>query len=184
MLNRLPHALQCLGITVTASDANLKMRPTDDIGVQHTRFDDFAILNRDEICALGACFADMASLKVSRENHMGVLMENNSVMNMTERPIIVTLGDKVIDRAGCVVRMAVHATHAGVENADVEDAIIWLWVCGGEIVGNVALPEALAVKCNAKFLKPKVSGLRVENTLTPSGIVKRRVIWLSASWFP
>ncbi len=159
LLDSLPHVLQCLSIAVTAIDVDLEMCPADDIGVQRTEFDDFTILDRDEVRALGASFADMPSLKVSGENHMGILMENNPVMNVTERPIIVALGDEVIECAGCVVRMAAHAAHAGVENADVEDAIDRLRIRGGEIVGNIALPEALAMKRNAKFLKHECLGL-------------------------
>ena len=155
LLDGFPHALQCFGIAVTAIDANLEMCPADDIGVERTKFDDFTLLDGDEIRALGACFADMPSLKVSGENHMGILVENNAVMNVTERPIIVALGHEVIERTGCIVRMAVHAAHAGVQNADIEDAVDRLWVRGGEVVGNIALPEALAMKCNAKFLKYK-----------------------------
>ena len=73
---------------------------------------------------------------------MGVLMKNRPVMNMAQRPIIVALGDKVIDRARCVVRVT---PHAGVENADIEDAIDRLRIRGGEVVGDITLPEALAV---------------------------------------
>ena len=65
---------------------------------------------------------------------MGVLMENDPVMNVTERPIVVTLGDEVIDRAGCIVRMAAHAAHAGVQNADVKGAGNRHRVGGDEVV--------------------------------------------------
>jgi hypothetical protein len=110
---------------------------------------DFVILHRDKIRALGACFADMPSLEVTGENHVGVLVENALLMNMTERPVIVTLGDEFIERTGCVIRMATHAADAGVQDANVESAVNRLRVRRDQIVGNVALPEALAVKRNA-----------------------------------
>src|SRR5665213_1658051 len=95
----------------------------------------------------------MPSLKVSGENHMGILVENNPVMNVTKRPIIIALGDEVIECAGCIVRMAVHATHACMQNADIENPVDRVWIGGGAVVGNISLPETLAMKRNAKFLK-------------------------------
>ena len=153
VLDGFPHALQCFSMAVTAIDVNLEMYPADNIGVKRTKFDNFTILDRDEVRAFGTCFADMPSLKVSGENHMGILVENNPVMNVTERPIIIALGDEVIECAGCVVRMSVHAAHASVQNADIEEAVDRVWIGGGEVVGDIAQPEALAMKRHAKLLK-------------------------------
>lgn len=54
-------------------------------------------------------FTYMPALQVSGENHMGILMEYFTVMNMTKRPILVTLGDEVTDRAWRIVSMFIHA---------------------------------------------------------------------------
>ena len=49
------------------------------------------------------------------------------MMNVTERPIVVALGDEVIDRAGCIVRVTAHPAHAGMKNADVREAPATGW---------------------------------------------------------
>lgn len=51
--------------------------------------------------------------------------------------------------------MAAHTPHSGVQNADIESAINRLWVREDEIVGNLALPEAMAMKRYAKLLDCK-----------------------------
>src|SRR5438046_975163 len=84
---------------------------------------------------------------------MRILVQDGFLVNVTKSPIIVSLRDQVIERTRRIIRMSALAAHAGVENADIEGAIKRLRVSDGKIVGNVALPEALAVKRNAKFLK-------------------------------
>ena len=100
---------------------------------------------------------------------MGVLVEDRPLVDVAQRPVIVAFGDKVIDRAGRIVRVISHAAHTGVENADIEYIVNGLRIRGGEVVGDIALPEALTVKRDISSSSMNVSGLRAGNTLTPSG---------------
>lgn len=72
--------------------------------------------------------------------------------------------------------MATHAAHAGVQNADVEDTVNRPWVCRDEVVGNIALPETLAVQRYAKLFKSECLRLSNGEHMDPSGRVRRFVI--------
>ncbi len=145
-----------------------------------------AVLDRYQVRALRAGFTNVSSLEIAGENHMRPFVKNVGLMDMAEGPIVIALGDKIIERTGGVVGVAAQAAEAGVQHANVERACSRFRVGEDQIVGHVALAgEALTVEGDAQFLQ--LEGLRffgAENVFTFSGRTRRRVIWLSASWLP
>lgn len=73
-------------------------------------------------------------------------------MHVAECPIVVSLVDKVVEGAGGIVLVAAQAAESGVQDADVESAGNRRRIGRGEVVGDVALPEALSVQDRAQPL--------------------------------
>ena len=86
---------------------------------------------------------------------MRLFVENAGLVDMRQRPIGVTLVDQIIEGAGRIIGMPCGAAESSVKHADIEEAIEWRRVGGHEVVGDVALPEALAMERDAAILEPE-----------------------------
>ncbi len=76
-------------------------------------------------------------------------------MNMGQRPVVVSLVDQVLDGARRIIGMAPHAAQPGVQDTDIEATRRRGRISGDEVLGDIALPEALAVECNGIVLQQK-----------------------------
>ena len=129
------------------------MSPSNDIDVERRNLLGLAILDRNKRGAFGAALADMATLKIAAECDMRPLVQNGGLVHMGQRPVIVSLVDKVLDGARRVVGMAPHAAESGVQDADVEATGRRGRISGDEVLRDIALPKALAVQCHGIVLQ-------------------------------
>lgn len=111
------------------------------------------ILDGDNTTPLWSGLADMPPLKAARKNYPGVCQNLFVGMHMAKCPIVVILGSQVIEFARCIVRVALSAIEAGVQQADIEEAWLRHRKTCSEIVHNVLLIKALPVYGNFKFFK-------------------------------
>ena len=102
-------------------------------------------MDADQGGAFGAFLVDVAALEHAGEHDpAGVFGEMGAQMDVAERPVLVAVGDELLDGAGGVV--LVHAVPAGgVEQADVELAGLRRRVVLGDVVLHGAVGEPLAV---------------------------------------
>ena len=106
VFDRLAHAVHRLSHSGTSIKGNSQSRPTYDVARNGTRLDKFTILDGKQVRTLGARFANVAPLEVAGEDYVRPLMKNGRLMHMAKGPVIVSLVDQVIERAGSIVGMA------------------------------------------------------------------------------
>ena len=123
--------------------------------MQRREFRNLPILDRHEVGALGAGLPDMPALEITREYDMRMLVKDLSIMDMTESPIVVSLGNEFIDGTRSIVLVARRATQRRVQDADIEHAGLGIGIAGHEVVGDIALSEALAVQRDLEFIENK-----------------------------
>ena len=120
--------------------------------------DGFAVLDRHHGRTLGAGFTDMAALEVAREHNIRVLMQHLTAVHMPERPVVVALGDQLVEAARRVGGVTFASFQGGVEDADVEDVGHWIGVTGKEVFGHRPFRKAPAVQDNPEFVEPEGLG--------------------------
>jgi len=87
--------------------------------------------------------------------YMRMLVKDLSIMDMTESPIVVSLGDEFIEATRSIVLVARLAPQRRVQDSDIEHAGHGIGIAGHEVVGDIALPEALAVQRDLEFIENK-----------------------------
>ena len=95
----------------------------------------------------------MAALKIAAKCDTRPLVQNCGLVNMGQRPVIVSLVDQVFDGARRIIEMAAHAAQPRVQDTYIEVTGRRGWISGDEVLRDVALPEALAVECNGVLLQ-------------------------------
>jgi len=95
----------------------------------------------------------MASLEIPWEDHIRSLVQHAALMYVAKGPVVVALIHKVVERTRGVVDVASHSSETRMQDADVEHARDRVRVVGDQVVGNVALPEALTVERGADLLE-------------------------------
>ena len=153
------HTVRCLRHSRTSVNRNSQSGPTHDFTGNWMCLSKFAILDCNEVCALGASLLDVAPLEIAGEDHVRSLVENRCLMHVTERPVIVSLVDEVIERAGSIVCVASRTAQPRMKHAEVEHARNGIRVSWHQVVGDISLPEALTVECDAEFFKLERLGL-------------------------
>ncbi len=114
-----------------------------------------AILDCYKVGTLGAGFPDMPALKVARKHDMRMLVKDLRFMDVAQRPIVVSLGHQLIERARGVGLVLGRASECGMQYADIERAGHGIGIAGYQIVGYLPLPEALPVQRNLQFIEDK-----------------------------
>ncbi len=95
----LPHHIVNRLKILTGRDINDAALPTNHIKIPMLHINDGVILYSHQGRPLGPVLADMSPLQVAGEDDPGVFADNLTAMDMTERPVIVTFGKKIIDFA-------------------------------------------------------------------------------------
>src|ERR1700730_2492221 len=97
-----------------------QMDPANDIDVERRNLLDLAVLDRNKQCAFGAALPDMPALKIAAKGDMRPLAQNRGLVNMGQRPVIVSLVDQVLHGARRIIGMASHAAEPGMEDTEIE----------------------------------------------------------------
>ena len=158
-LKRIPNAIDGLADAGGIFQPNRNNSPAHDVTVQYRKIDKFTVFHRDEAGTFGTSLADVPSLQVTGKDYMWPLMKHLGLMHMAKRPVVVPLVHEIIERAWRVVLMAAHATKPGVQDADVEGTGNRFRIRQRQIVGNIALSEALSVQGNVQLME--LEGLRL-----------------------
>jgi hypothetical protein len=96
------------------------MHPSDDVDLDPRNLLDRAVLHRHQRRAFDTIFTDVAALKVAAKHDVRVTMKYRTLMNMRERPVFISLVDKITEAARCVVGVTVHSSESCMKNANVE----------------------------------------------------------------
>src|SRR6266849_9548692 len=124
------------------------MDPANYIDLERRNLLDLAVLDRNKQCAFGAALPDMPALKVAAKCDMRPLVQNCGLVNMGQRPVVVSLVDQVLHGARRIIDVAPHAAEPGMEDTEIEATSRRGGISGDKVLRDVALPEALAVQCN------------------------------------
>src|SRR5206468_3693227 len=79
-----------------------------------------AIVDRHEIAALGAGFANMPPLNISGITDPRIFSQHTPRVNVPQGPVLVLFRAQVVDGAGCVRVVLGVSFEAGVQEADIE----------------------------------------------------------------
>ena len=101
----------------------------------------------------GPGLANMPALHVAGEHDRRLAGKNLASVNMTQGPVVIASKSKFLERAGGIPLVAVHAAHAGVEQADVDVADLGRRIGGGQVLRDGGLGEALPVDGHAQVLE-------------------------------
>ena len=89
---------------------------------------------------------DMPPLEIAGKDYVRILVKDLPGMDMTESPVVVSLANEFIESARGVVLVACHSAQCSMQDADIEHATYRIGIARHEVVGDVALPEALPVQ--------------------------------------
>src|SRR5271154_3096832 len=96
-----------------------------------------------EHAALGTGLADVPALDVAREYDGRLLVQDLALMDVPQRPVVVSLGNQSVDRAGGIVAVTIATRRAGMQQTDVEAALLGDGIGFREVFGNCLGGEAL-----------------------------------------
>ena len=147
-----PDMVLRLGDAVDPRQIHRDHRPADHVAGQGHDLGDLSVFHADQAGALGAGFPHVPPLQVAGEHDVGPFREHLGLVHVAERPVVVSLVDQIGQGARGIVLVAAQAAEPGVQDADVESAGNRRRVGRGEVVGDVALPEALPVQDRAQPL--------------------------------
>ena len=117
-----------------------------------------AVDDIDNSRALRTALAHVATLKVAGEDDVRVGVQHCALVDVPERPIVVSVPGELLERAGRIVVVVGVAAKARVQQADVREPRDRSGVSGGEVFGHRPGREALAVNGHSEVVEHDAFG--------------------------
>src|SRR6202040_2398888 len=93
------------------------------------------------------------ALKIAAKGDMRSLVQDDGLVYMRKRPVVVAFVEQVLDSARRVIGVAAHATETGVKHTDVKAAVRERRISGDKVLRDVTLREALAMHGDGMVLQ-------------------------------
>jgi len=101
----------------------------------------------------------MPALEIAGKYDMRILVKDLPIMDMTESPVVVPLGNEFVEAARGVVLVAYRASQGRMQDSHIEHVGHGIRIIGHEIVGNIALPKTVSMQGDFEFIEYKGIGL-------------------------
>ena len=120
---------------------------------RNSRLDQAVVQQRSQVTTLGAGFADVPSLDVAGIDDVRIGADDRALVNVSQRPVVVSLVPQTRERAGGVAIVAFRPLDAGVQQADVEVPAHGRRIIPRQILGHGPGREPLTVDHDPEVLQ-------------------------------